>query len=125
MLRLIDKDFRTMQFARVADRELAAMDADSRSLLEAYARGVNHFIEQHRDHLPLEFSLLAYKPQPWRAADTLTITAYMYRTLTNVWENELDRATVEALVRTAASRRPFAQASRNSCREAAGAISVR
>jgi len=94
----IDKDFRTMQFARVADRELAAMDADSRSLLEAYARGVNHFIEQHPDHLPLEFSLLAYKPQPWRAADTLTITAYMYRTLTNVWENELDRATVEARV---------------------------
>jgi len=94
----IDKDFRTMQFGRVADRELAAMDADSRSLLEAYARGVNHFIEQRRDHLPLEFSLLAYKPQPWRAADTLTITAYMYRTLTNVWENELDRATVEARV---------------------------
>jgi len=94
----IDKDFRTMQFARVADRELAAMDADSRSLLEAYARGVNHFIEQHPDHLPLEFSLLAYKPQPWQAADTLTITAYMYRTLTNVWENELDRATVEARV---------------------------
>jgi penicillin amidase len=94
----IDKDFRTMQFGRVADRELAAMDADSRSLLEAYARGVNHFIEQHSDHLPLEFSLLAYRPQPWRAADTLTITAYMYRTLTNVWENELDRATVEARV---------------------------
>jgi len=94
----IDKDFRTMQFGRVADRELAAMDADSRSLLEAYARGVNHFIEQHPDHLPLEFSLLAYKPQPWQAADTLTITAYMYRTLTNVWENELDRATVEARV---------------------------
>ena len=94
----IDKDFRTMQFGRVADRELAAMDPDSRSLLEAYARGVNRFIEQHRDHLPVEFSLLAYKPQPWRAADTLTITAYMYRTLTNVWENELDRATVEARV---------------------------
>ena len=94
----IDKDFRTMQFGRVADRELAAMDADSRSLLESYARGVNRFIEQHRDHLPLEFSLLAYKPQPWQPADTLTITAYMYRTLTNVWENELDRATVEVRV---------------------------
>jgi len=94
----IDKDFRTMEFGRAADRELASMDADTRALLEAYARGVNHFIEQHRDHLPLEFSLLAYKPQPWQPADSLTITGYMYRTLTNVWQNELDRATVEARV---------------------------
>jgi penicillin amidase len=94
----IDKEFRTMQFGRVADRELASMDADSRSILEAYARGVNRFIDQHRDHLPLEFSLLAYKPQPWQPADSLTITAYMYRTLTNVWEHELDRAMVEARV---------------------------
>jgi len=94
----IDKDFRTMEFGRAADRELASMDADSRSVFEAYARGVNHFIEQHRDHLPVEFSLLAYKPQPWQPADSLTITGYMYRTLTNVWQNELDRATVEARV---------------------------
>ena len=59
---------------------------------------MNRFIEQHADHLPFEFSLLAYKPQPWLPADSLTITAYMYRTLTNVWENELDRAMVEARV---------------------------
>jgi len=94
----IDKDFRTMEFGRAADRELASLDADSRSVFEAYARGVNHFIEQQRDHLPLEFSLLRYKPQPWQPADSLTITGYMYRTLTNVWQNELDRATVEARV---------------------------
>jgi penicillin amidase len=94
----IDKDFRTMEFGRAADRELASMDPNSRSLLEAYARGVNRFIEQNRQHLPLEFSLLAYKPQPWQATDGLTITGYMYRTLTNVWQNELDRATVEARV---------------------------
>jgi penicillin amidase len=94
----IDKDFRTMEFGRAADRELASMDAESRSLLEAYALGVNRFIKEHGDHLPLEFSLLSYKPQPWQAPDSLTITAYMYRTLSNVWQNELDRATVEARV---------------------------
>lgn len=94
----IDKDFRIMEFGRAADRELASLDVDSRSVFEAYARGVNHFIEQQRDHLPLEFSLLRYKPQPWQPADSLTITGYMYRTLTNVWQNELDRATVEARV---------------------------
>jgi penicillin amidase len=94
----IDKDFRTMEFGRAADRDLGLLDKDSRAIMEAYARGVNRFIESHGRHLPLEFSLLGYKPQPWQAADSLTISAYMYRTLTNTWQNELDRATVEARV---------------------------
>jgi penicillin G amidase len=103
----VDKDFRTMEFGQAADRDLANMDADSRSVMEAYARGVNRFIEQHRDHLPLEFSLLRYKPQPWQAADSLTITGYMYRTLTNQSQNEMDRATVEARVGPARSKDLF------------------
>jgi len=94
----IDKDFRTMQFGRAAERDLGLMDKEPRAIMEAYARGVNRFIEQHGNHLPLEFSLLKYKPQPWRAADSLTISAYMYRTLTNTWQRELDRAAVEARV---------------------------
>ena len=94
----IDKDFRTMQFGRAAERDLGLMDKEPRAIMEAYARGVNRFIEQHGNHLPLEFSLLKYKPQPWQAADSLTISAYMYRTLTNTWERELDRAAVEARV---------------------------
>jgi penicillin amidase len=103
----IDKDFRTMEFGRAADRELGLMDKDSRAIMEAYARGVNRFIEQHGKHLPLEFSLLGYRPQPWQATDSLTISAYMYHTLTNTWENELDRATVEARVGPARSKELF------------------
>jgi len=94
----IDKDFRTQEFGRAADRDLNLMDKDSRAIMEAYARGVNRFIEQHGKQLPLEFSLLGYKPQPWQAADTLTISAYMYRTLTNTWQNKFDRAIVETRV---------------------------
>ncbi len=94
----IDKDFRTLEFGRAADRDLNLMDKDSRVIMEAYARGVNRFIEQHGKQLPLEFSLLGYKPQPWQAADTLTISAYMYRTLTNTWQNKFDRAIVETRV---------------------------
>jgi penicillin amidase len=70
------------------------LDADARAIMEAYARGVNKFIEQHQNNLPLEFSLLRYKPQPWKPSDTLVISAYMYHTLTNTWERELNRAKV-------------------------------
>jgi penicillin G amidase len=94
----IDKDFRTLGFSRVAERELGVMDKDSRALIEAYARGVNRFIEQHSKQLPLEFTLLGYRPQPWQVTDGLVISGYMYRTLTNKWPEEFDRAKVEARV---------------------------
>src|SRR5882762_11706854 len=58
----IDKDFRTMQFGRAAERDFGLVDPESRKMVEAYASGVNHFIEQHSNHLPLEFSILKYKP---------------------------------------------------------------
>ncbi|MGA2426950.1 MAG: penicillin acylase family protein [Candidatus Acidiferrum sp.] len=90
----VDKRFRTMGFGRAADRDLGLMDPNSRALFDAYARGVNHFIEQHSDQLPLEFSLLKYKPQPWQPTDTLVISGYMYQTLTDTWEEEIDRAKV-------------------------------
>jgi penicillin G amidase len=90
----IDKDFRILGFSRAAERDAAALTGEPRLLLDAYARGVNKFIEQHQNHLPLEFSLLKYKPQPWIPADSFAITAYMYQTLTDTWEDEINRAKV-------------------------------
>lgn len=90
----IDKDFRMLGFGRAAERDVTLMDAESRKLMEAYARGVNKFIEQHEDRLPLEFALLRYKPVPWQPSDTLAISGYMYRTLTDTRERELNRAKV-------------------------------
>jgi penicillin amidase len=90
----VDKKFRTLGFGRAAEREAAAASGEPRRVVEAYARGVNRFIEQHQNQLPLEFSLLQYKPQPWTPADTFVIGGYMYETLTDTWEDELDRATV-------------------------------
>jgi len=48
----IDMDFRNLNFGRAAERELQDMNPESRKLLEAYARGVNRFIEQHRRRCP-------------------------------------------------------------------------
>ena len=91
---LIDKEFRTNGFARAAERDATLLDSESRKVMEAYARGVNQFIEQHKKNLPLEFSLLRYEPKPWQPSDTLAISGYMYRTLTDTWERELNRTKV-------------------------------
>jgi len=90
----IDKEFRTNGFARAAERDATLLDLESRKVMEAYARGVNQFIDQHKNNLPLEFSLLHYEPKPWQPSDTLAISGYMYRTLTDTWERELNRAKV-------------------------------
>lgn len=93
-----DRRFRTLGFSRIAEREAATLDKDSRALLEAYARGVNGFISQHQRNLPLEFQLLRYQPAPWQPSDSLVIAGYMYQTLSSTWERELNRAKVEARV---------------------------
>jgi penicillin amidase len=94
----IDRDFRNLNFSRAAERDLQLMNPESRKLLEAYARGVNRFIEQHQETLPMEFTLLKYKPQPWHPTDSLVLTGYMYRTLTDTREREIQRALVTAKV---------------------------
>jgi penicillin G amidase len=94
----VDKQFRTLGFSRAAERDIPLMEPAQRALMEAYARGINRFIEQHGDRLPLEFSLLKYKPQPWQISDSLVIAGYMYETLTDTWEEELNRAKVSERV---------------------------
>jgi penicillin G amidase len=90
----IDKDFRVLNFSRAADRDMGMMDPEVRRTLEAYARGINEYVQQHVTRLPLEFTLLNYKPQPWQPTDSLVIAGYMYRTLTDTREEELGRAIV-------------------------------
>jgi len=94
----LDRRFRTFGFARAADRDVSLLDAEARSAYEAYARGVNRFIEEHQNRLPLEFSLLNYKPEPWQPSDSAVIAGYMYETLTDTWEEELNRSKLTARV---------------------------
>lgn len=94
----IDQDFRVLNFARATDRDFGMAAPDVRKIMEAYARGVNRFMEQHVTRLPLEFTLLNYKPRPWQPTDSLVIGCYMFRTLTDTREKEIDRAVVTAKV---------------------------
>jgi penicillin G amidase len=90
----IDKDFRILNFSRAAERDYGMISPEVRTVMEAYARGVNRFIELHKERLPVEFTLLNYKPQPWQPTDSLVTACYMYRTLTDTREEELGRAIV-------------------------------
>jgi penicillin amidase len=69
----LDRLARTVGLGRIAETEWTALDAETRSLLEAFAAGVNALIEQTRDNPPIEFDLLDYRPEPWSPVDCLAI----------------------------------------------------
>ena len=45
----------------------------SKELLDSFTDGINHYIDKNRELLPLEFSILDYKPEKWEAIDSLAI----------------------------------------------------
>jgi penicillin amidase len=105
----VDRHFRLLRFGPAAERDAGLLDEESRIAMEGYARGVNKFMEQHRNKLPVEFTLLKYQPQPWTAADSLAIAGYMYETLTESWEDKFDRAQVTARVGPVRAKELFSE----------------
>ena len=89
-----DVENRTLGFTQAADAALSVMPAGRRAMLEAYARGVNAYIDERSGRLPAEFVLLRYKPRPWTARDTLLIAANLYKELTGFWKEEILRGEV-------------------------------
>lgn len=69
----LDLVARTVNLAAIAEAEWEAMGAEARRLLTAFAAGVNAVIEASADAPPIEFDLLAYRPEPWSPVDSLAI----------------------------------------------------
>ncbi|MFS1525240.1 penicillin acylase family protein [Microbulbifer sp. 2304DJ12-6] len=75
-----DKKVRRHQFRKRAERNIAAMPAPQRKLLDSYVRGVNFGLQQ-LGAKPWEYVLLNLKPRPWTASDSLLTIFSMYMTL--------------------------------------------
>ncbi len=86
-----DRFLRTIGLARAARADLAQLSADDLRPLDSYARGVNAFIETHRDNLPIEFTILNIKPAPWEPIDTLVWAKVMAYDLSGRYEVDLFR----------------------------------
>ncbi|MDQ2953024.1 MAG: penicillin acylase family protein [Chloroflexota bacterium] len=87
-----DRFMRTLGLARAAALDRAAISADTLAALQAYADGVNKFLEQHGDSLPVEFLILGYKPEQWSVLDSLTIGKLQLYDAAGNYKEELVRA---------------------------------
>lgn len=103
----LDKENRVLGLRQAAEASVDALPMDKRAEVEAYARGVNAYIQEHRENLPWEFRVLGYSPDAWTPADSALIHAYMYRVLAETWQWELSRAKLTALVGPERARELF------------------
>lgn len=81
-----------MRSLRITEKSAMVWDstnAEMRSAAQAFADGVNTYIESHSSKLPVEFSLLGYKPEPWEAQHSFNLIGYMAWDLTMPWSTEI------------------------------------
>jgi penicillin amidase len=100
--RTIDTDIfmRTLDVYGYAQRAAARLTPEQRAPLEAYARGINAFLQRPtrfmETRLPPEFLLLRHAPEPWTVADSIAVLKTMALNLSTNFEHEITRLTYAA-----------------------------
>jgi penicillin amidase len=68
----VDRVTRTYGLRRIAEKTFPLLDDAVKAQLQAYADGVNAYIESHPNKLPVEYSIVQYKPEPWTPLDSMS-----------------------------------------------------
>ena len=87
----LDRHFRTLRLASTARRQFAVLGDDSRALLQAYAGGVNAWLDERGSDLPPTFRLLRLRPEPWSPADSIGVSLLMAYQL-SFWNDRPEEA---------------------------------
>jgi penicillin G amidase len=77
----VDREQRILGLQAAARKSLAVAADRDRAYFDAYARGVNSFIENHANSLPIEFRILKYRPKAWQPEDSIVIANQMVKDL--------------------------------------------
>jgi len=72
-----DKFLRSLEMTSKSKLVLSNEDTEIVSYMQAYADGVNKYIEEAGSKLPPEFKILGYRPEPWKLEDIANIIGYM------------------------------------------------
>src|SRR6516165_11688741 len=95
-----DRQMRVLGLYRAAEAEIPFLSAEMNRALNAYAAGVNAFLNTRRGALPPEFLLLRFAPEPWRPADSLVWGKLMAVQLGGNYRGELLRARMARTIST-------------------------
>lgn len=67
-----DLFYRSINLTGYAQETYNAFNQTIQGLLKAYSAGVNQYISEIQNNLPMEFKILGYTPPPWTPLDTVT-----------------------------------------------------
>lgn len=93
-----DKLHRTYGFAQASEAEFANASPEARTMLEAYARGVNAYASSlDPKSMPPEFQILQYSFRPWTPADSLVVVKIFAEALSDTWRLDIMRQAMSVL----------------------------
>ena len=84
-----DKMFRIVGIRKISEEIEQSISAESKNRLESYSDGVNAFISAAKGKYPIEFDMLQYEPEPWRAVHSIMIGRLMAWELNLSWWTDL------------------------------------
>ncbi len=84
-----DKMFLTMGIKNVAYENLRRTSPEVKKILQAYADGVNQYIEDARGNYPVEFDVLGYDPYKWQPVHSLMIVRMIAWELNISWWTDI------------------------------------
>jgi penicillin amidase len=93
-----DELFRTLNLAGVSDKLMEKLHPDAWGMLQAYADGVNAFIDTHAGKFPIEFDMLRYRPEHWDVRHSLLIGRLIAWDLNLAWWTDLTYGEIAAKV---------------------------
>ena len=68
---LRDVNARLLHYRGDMKAEYESYSPDTREILEAFTSGINAYIASRSGHLPMEFAIAGFEPEPWKPEDCL------------------------------------------------------
>ncbi len=87
-----DRAARTFGYSRLGKADFSLLPDETQSAVNSYLAGINAYLEHPSSKLPVEFSLLGIKPEPWKMEDLMGFSRLMFWQLSHAWYSEIVRA---------------------------------
>jgi penicillin G amidase len=84
-----DMLMRALQITEKSKRIISHTDPSVLKAIQAYANGVNKYIKDNYEKLPIEFAILGYNPDPWKIEDSFNLIGYIAWDLNGAWNAEI------------------------------------
>ena len=94
-----DVYLRTWRIEKVAAQLVKAMDPKNKIIFESFCEGINYWIKESKNDLPIEFKILGMEPLLWDPVIVAGYTRMMAHEMSGSWKPEIVFGRQNILVR--------------------------